>query len=349
MSMPSSHIPYLTYPAILVAVFARQMWLPVPAVLFLMMAGALGESGKLSLPAIILTGVVGCLLADFAWFQAGRRWGSRILRILCGFSADRRYCAKRARDVFARWGLRTLLIAKFIPGLDGVMPPLSGMQGAGVIEFLSFDAVGALLWTSAYCLIGYVFADRLNIVAGALDRVGGKLAIILGIPFACYLLWRVWELLRMVHQLRIRTISPALLQEKLAVGRIVAVLDLILCETDALPDTTPGIPGAIRIDPARLRTSSKVHVPDDVEIVLYCSSPKEVTSARVAVSLRHKGFRKVWVLEGGLKAWQNLNLPTSTKLGNPQETAARFGIEVAGRRRKGDGSLAVRLRRSRCK
>jgi len=208
------------------------------------------------------------------------------------------------------------------------------MQGASVLEFLSFDAVGALLWSSAYCLIGYVFVDRVNIVAADLHRVSGTLAIVLGIPFACYLLWRAWELFRMVHQLRIRTISPALLQEKLAAGKKVAVLDLILCEADALPDTTPGIPGAIRVDPARLRTSSKVHVPDDVELVLYCSSPKEVTSARVAVSLRHKGFRKVWVLEGGLKAWQRLNLPVKTKLGNPQETAARFGIEVAARRRK---------------
>jgi hypothetical protein len=109
-----------------VAVFARQMSLPVPAVLFLMMAGALGESAKLSLPAIILTGVVGCLMADFAWFQAIRQWGRRILRILCSFSADSRYCAQRARDVFSRWGLRTLMImiAKFIPGLDAVLPPI---------------------------------------------------------------------------------------------------------------------------------------------------------------------------------------------------------------------------------
>jgi membrane protein DedA with SNARE-associated domain len=134
--MSISHISFLTYPVILIAVFARQMCLPVPAVLLLMMAGALGESGRLSLPAIILTGVVGCLLADFAWFEAGRLWGSRILRILCSFSADRRYCAQRARDVFARWGLRTLMVAKCIPGLDGVMPPLSGMEGAGAIEFL---------------------------------------------------------------------------------------------------------------------------------------------------------------------------------------------------------------------
>jgi membrane protein DedA with SNARE-associated domain len=168
--MSSSHIPLLTYPAILLAVFARQMFLPVPAVLFLMMAGALGETGKLSLPAIIGTAVVRCLLADLSWFHAGRFWGSRILRILCSFSADSRNCAQRARDVFARWGLRTLMVAKFIPGLDGVMPPLSGMQGASVLEFLLFVAVGAFLWASAYCLIGYIFADRVTIVAAGLHR-----------------------------------------------------------------------------------------------------------------------------------------------------------------------------------
>jgi membrane protein DedA with SNARE-associated domain len=158
--MSSSHIPFLTYPAILVAVFARQMYLPVPAVLFLIMAGALGERGRLSLPVIILTAV-----ADLSWFHAGRIWGSRILGILCSFSADSRHCAQRARDVFARWGLHTLMVAKFIPGLDGVMPPLSGMQGAAAIDFLLFDTIGALLWASAYCLIGYIFADRVDILA----------------------------------------------------------------------------------------------------------------------------------------------------------------------------------------
>jgi membrane protein DedA with SNARE-associated domain/rhodanese-related sulfurtransferase len=331
--MTSDHISMITYPAILVAVFARQLCLPVPAVLFLMMGGALAESGKLRLSAIILTAVIGCLFADLAWFEAGRRWGSRILRILCSFSADRRYCAKRAKDVFVRWGLRTLTVAKFIPGLDGAMPPLSGMNGVGVIEFVLFDAVGSFLWSSAYCLVGYLFADRVNIAAAEIDRVSATLAVGLGIPFVCYLLWRAWELFRAMQQLRIRTISPVLLQEKLASGQKVAVLDLLLCEDDALSSRTGGIPGAIRVEPSRLRTSGKVHVPDDVQIVLYCSSPKEITSARVAVSLRHKGISKVWVLEGGLKAWQKLNLPISTQVGRGEEIATRFGIEVAERPR----------------
>ena len=195
--MPGSHIPIITYPAILFAVFARQMGLPVPAILFLMMAGALGQSGRLSLSAIILTAMVGCLPADFAWFQAGRWWGSRILRILCSLSSDPQYCARRARSVFARWGLGTLAISKFIPGLDGVMPPLAGMQGAGTIEFLLFDTAGAFLWSAAYCLLGYQFADRVNWISTMLHRPTGALAALVLIPIFGYVLWRAWELFRM--------------------------------------------------------------------------------------------------------------------------------------------------------
>ena len=331
-NMTSGHIPAISYPVILLAVFARQMCLPVPAVLFLVTAGALAESGKLNFLTIVMLGVVGCLFADLAWFEAGRRWGSRMLRLLCTFSADRRYCAKRARDVFSRWGLRSLLVAKFIPGLDGLMPPLSGMNGVGVLQFVLFDTVGALLWSGAYCFAGYVFASRLEKVSGMLNQVSGLLVVVVTAPLVGYLLWRAWELFRMMRQLRIRTITPVLLQQKLASGEKIALLDLLLFEGEEQEGRTGGIPGAVRIDPARLRSSTaKVRVPRDVKIVLYCSSLNEITSARVAVSLRHKGISKVWVLEGGLKAWRELNFPVTTELGSPEEIASRFGIEVIER------------------
>jgi membrane protein DedA with SNARE-associated domain len=72
--MTISHIPTITYPTILTAVFANQLCLPIPSVLFLITAGALVQSGRLNLATVILAGVVGSLLADYAWFMAGR-WG----------------------------------------------------------------------------------------------------------------------------------------------------------------------------------------------------------------------------------------------------------------------------------
>jgi membrane protein DedA with SNARE-associated domain/rhodanese-related sulfurtransferase len=326
--MTIAHIPSITYPVILMAVFANQICLPIPAVLFLITAGALVESGRLNFGSVILAGVVGSLLADYAWFIAGRWWGHRILvRGLCAFSTDGQRCTIRARRLFARWGLPSLMFAKFVPGLDGLMPPVAGMLNAASVPFLLFDAAGALFWSAGYCFVGYLFADRLEIVAATLGRASGILAIVLAC-ILCYFLWRVWELLHTMRELRLRTVSPALLHEKLQAGQRVAVLDLLDFEGHEDTTTIPGIPGAARISPTRLRSSPKVRVPADIQMVLCCSSPNQITSARTAVALRHIGISNVWVLEGGLQAWRKLDLPVTTKLSSPAELAARFGVEL---------------------
>jgi len=233
----------------------------------------------------------------------------------------------RARRLFARWGLPSLMFAKFVPGMDGLMPPVAGMLNAASVPFLFFDAAGALFWSAGYCFVGYLFADRLEIVAATLGRVSGLLAIVLA-GVLCYFIWRAWELLRTIRKLRLRTISPTLLHEKLQAGKRVAVLDLLDVEGQENTTTIPGIPGAARISPTRLRSSPKVRVPADIQMVLCCSSPNQITGARTAVALRHIGISNLWVLEGGLKAWRELDLPVTTKLSSPAELAARFGVEL---------------------
>jgi membrane protein DedA with SNARE-associated domain/rhodanese-related sulfurtransferase len=325
--MTASHTLTLTYPTIFLAVFANQLCLPVPAVLFLITAGALVAGGSLNLGSVILVGVVGSLLADYAWFMLGRWQGYRVVRALCSFSMDGQHCSVRARRFFARRGLPGLMFAKFVPGLDGLMPPLAGALNVTTVLFLIFDAVGALLWSAGYCVVGYVFADRLEVVAGTLARISGILAILLG-GVLCYLIWRAWELIRIMRQLRLRVVSPALLYQNLRTGKKVAVLDLLDVEGQDDTTTIPGIPGAARISPGPLRSSAKVRVPPDVQIVLYCSSPNQLTSARTALALRGKGISNVWVLQGGLKAWRELGLPMSTNLNSTETVAARFGIEL---------------------
>ena len=325
--MTASHTLTLTYPTIFLAVFANQLCLPVPAVLFLITAGALVAGGSLNLGSVILVGVVGSLLADYAWFMLGRWQGYRVVRALCSFSMDGQHYSVRARRFFARRGLPGLMFAKFVPGLDGLMPPLAGALNVTTVLFLIFDAVGALLWSAGYCFVGYVFADRLEVVAGTLARISGILAILLG-GVLCYLIWRAWELIRIMRQLRLRVVSPTLLYQNLQAGKKVVVLDLRDVEGQENAKAIPGIPGAARISPTPLRRSAKVRVPPDVQIVLYCSSPNQLTSARTALSLRRKGISNVWVLQGGLKAWRELGLPVTTNLTGPEAVAARFGIDL---------------------
>ena len=325
--MTTSAIPAITYPTILLAVFANQLCLPVPAVLFLITAGALVGTGSLNFSIVVLVGVVGSLAADYAWFMAGRWGGFRVVRTLCAFSANGQHSAVRARTLFARWGLPGLVLAKFVPGLDGLMPPLAGALNVTTVLFLLFDAMGALFWSAGYCFLGYLFSDRLNVVAAMVAGTSKILAIVLACVL-CYLLWRAWELLRTIRQLQLRTISPALLHEKLQAGDRIAVLDLLDVEGQEDPTIVAGIPGAARISPTPLRSSVQVRVPTDVQLVLCCSSRNQITSARTAVLLRRKGITNVWVLEGGLKAWRELDLPVTTELCTAAQVAARFGVEL---------------------
>jgi membrane protein DedA with SNARE-associated domain/rhodanese-related sulfurtransferase len=316
----------LSYPILGLSVFARQLCLPVPAVLFLMTAGALARSGDLHMSLILFVGVGGCLAGDLVWFEAGRHWGSRIMRIICGFSSDPQYASQKAREAFRRWGLRSLFVAKFVPGLDGVTPPLAGLEGSNRIAFLAYDAVGSLAWAAAYAGIGFLFAKSLETIAMTLSRFGDLLAALIGIPLACYIVWRSWVMIRMLRRLRLRRMTPLLLHQKLSSGEKFAIIDLLSFDEER--QDRPGLPGAFRIDPARLRARSKVISPKDLGIILYCYSSGELTSARVAVSLKKKGIINVWILEGGLAAWERAGLPVTSKLSSQEEVAKRYGIQI---------------------
>jgi len=316
----------LTYTSIWLAVFARQLCLPVPAVLFLMTAGALVMEGHLHLPLVLLAGVLGCLCGDGVWFWLGRRWGSRVIRLVCGLSGDPRVCVTKSRKTFDKWGLRILVVAKFVPGLDGVTPPLAGAEGATLQGFVAYDSVGALLWSGAYVALGVVFANQLDRGLRLAEHFGALLGLVIGVPLLTYVAWRLLHLIQVIRHLRLRRISPALLQRRIDDGDKIAIMDLLYFE--AREAEVAGIPGAVRIDPTRLRNGPRLVVPKDVNIVLYCTSKNEFTSARVADTLKKRGFDDVWILEGGLDAWVLEERPVTMQLSTPEEAAARVGIVI---------------------
>jgi len=315
----------LTYLGVALAVLANQLCLPVPAVVFLMAGGAHGD---MRAGVIILLSVLPCLAADGLWFWFGRKWGAQAIRLLCRFSHDPRNCSRNAHEKFHRHGLPLLCVAKFFPGLDGLMPPLAGAEGVSVTKFLALDSVGSLLWSSFYVGLGFCFSDQLEIAIGWAKQFGTVIALAIGVPLGLYTAWRGLTLVRMIRRLQVRRISPPMLDRKLRSNSKVAVLDLSDFEEEAGSEQPEAIPGAFRVDPSRLRKSPRITVPDDVEIVLYCSSQRDLVSARVAVGLEGIGVKDVWVLEGGLRAWRNHGFPVSRSQEAPEKVAQRLGITL---------------------
>jgi membrane protein DedA with SNARE-associated domain/rhodanese-related sulfurtransferase len=326
--MPAMSHLELTYSGVLLAVLANQLCLPVPSVVFLMAAGALSAHGRMSAIVIALLSVPPCLAADGLWFWFGRQWGSRALRVLCRFTSDPRGHAENAHRKFRRYGMALLCVAKFFPGLDGLIPPLAGAEGVSLAGFLALDAVGSVLWSASYVALGYAFSDQLDLAIKWVNHFGTLLGIVIGLPIVLYAGWRGGALIQMIRKLRVCRISPAALYKKLKSKSKVAVLDLLEFDEDTDPNTPAAIPGAFRVDPTRLRESPRLFVPGDVQIVLYSSSERDLLSARVAIALQRIGIDNVWVLEGGLRAWREKDFPMSPSHDAPEAVAERVGVRL---------------------
>jgi membrane protein DedA with SNARE-associated domain/rhodanese-related sulfurtransferase len=318
----------LTYAGVLIAVLANQLCLPVPGILFLMAAGALSAHGHMQTSLVVVLSVLPCLAADGIWFLLGRQWGSQTMRLLCRFSADPRTCSRNAHEKFGRYGLPLLCVAKFLPGLDAVIPPLAGAEGVSPAGFFALDAVGSFLWSAFYVGVGYIFSNQLEIAAGWAKHFGTAAGLAIGVPCCLYAGWRGLILILMIRRLDVRRVSPAMLQRKLRSGSKVAVLDLLDFEDETGMESPQAIPGAFRIDPSRLRSSPQIFVPDDVEIVLYCSSQSGIVSAQAALELKRIGVENVWVLEGGLHGWREKGLPLSQFPEAPEAVAERLGVSL---------------------
>ena len=158
------------------ALFAHQLGFPLPGPLFLLAAGALVASGKLSFVVVLGLAVAAIVLADWPWYEAGRRWGDRVVHFIHRLTRDPDYHDRRAKESFARYGPSILLVSKFVPGLDAVAPPLAGTSRTSCVRFLAFDAAGAALYSLTYTGLGYVFTDDLDRAAAYVGRAGAVLA-----------------------------------------------------------------------------------------------------------------------------------------------------------------------------
>lgn len=301
-------------------VLGRQACLPIPANLILVAAGALARSGRLSLPGAVGLAVLTFLLADLAWYEAGHRLGNRTLHFLFGLSRDPEACVHKATGAFARRGVKTLLVSKFVLGFDAVAAPLAGASGTHLSQFLIFDTLGAVFWCTTYAGLGYIFSDQLEIVAAHIVRLGIFVALAVAAGCGYYIAYKVarWE--HFVRQLRLARISPEELRDKLKSGEDILIVDLQGRANNSIEPMA--IPGAVRIDPRRLERYKDIEISSAQEVVLYSGYPGEFTSARVALALRQKGVEHVRPLAGGLQAWRDRGFPVTSECRIPASPIA---------------------------
>jgi membrane protein DedA with SNARE-associated domain/rhodanese-related sulfurtransferase len=281
-------------------VFVEQIGIPIPAIPTLVVAGALAADGKLSAFAVFAVALLACVIADVTWYVAGRRYGNRVMRILCGISLTPDSCVSETQARFERWGINTLLIAKFVPGIALLAPPLAGATRIRWLPFLLFNTTGGALWVLAGMGGGMLLGSQIERLLEYLDSYGAAAVFLIGALVAAYIAFKWWERHRFYAMLRMARISVDELHRLMDEGVAPLVVDVRSQIARTLEPRH--IPGALHLPLQGFEQHIK-ELPRDREIIVYCSCPNEASAAQVAKLLMNSGFVRVRPLLGGLEAW----------------------------------------------
>ena len=287
-----------------VTVLIEQIGLPLPCYPILVVTAALSARGAYNVPQLIAVSVIACLLADYAWFRAGARFGRRVLTLMCRISLSPDSCVRQTESIYERWGAPSLLIAKFVPGFGAVATAMAGVVGVSPLAFVLFDAMGAAIWTGVAAALGWIFRDAVDDILAVIASAGRVGLLAIACAFALYLMAKLVQRQRLRRQLRMARVSAEELSDMLKGEPRPLVIDV----RSAGSREGGMIPGSRWIE---------VHAPDEElrslpvadEVIIYCACPNEASAAAVAKRLMNAGFRRVRPLKGGIDAWVASGLP----------------------------------------
>jgi membrane protein DedA with SNARE-associated domain/rhodanese-related sulfurtransferase len=279
--------------------------LPLPIIPTLMAAAALASDSAYQIAAIVVAGAGGSLLAEFALYWCGLRYGQRFLALLCRVSFSPDFCVRQTEAMFAKVGLWSLVFAKFVPGLSLVPVAMAGVTKMPVVAFLLLDGIGSLLFVGAAAALGLIFQGAIASAIATLADFGtlGGLAVVAAIGFYALVKW--WRRRLFIRQLRIDRITVPELRSLMDDGREVVILDVRPKDVRAQDGI---IPGAIAAHPEDIDPIVRDYA-RDAEIVVYCDCPNEESAATAAKHLKQAGFKRIRPLLGGIEAWVEAGHP----------------------------------------
>lgn len=280
-------------------VLLEQLGLPVPAIPTLVVAGALAAAGRLPGTGVYALALAACLIGDSTWYLAGRLYGVRVMRLLCRISLTPDTCVRQTQSSFERWGAKALVIAKFIPGLSMIAPPLAGATRMSFLRFTGASLLGSALWVGAALLAGVLLRPEIERLLPRLAGIGGALIVLVLTLLGAYILFKWWERRRFYAALDMARISVAELYAQMQGEPPPLVVDVRSATAQGLE--LRRIPGALHL-PVQEVAGHVGKLPRDREIILYCTCPNEASAAQAARVLLDHGFR-VRPLHGGLDAW----------------------------------------------
>jgi membrane protein DedA with SNARE-associated domain len=249
---------------------AEAIGLPFPAAIALVAAGAAVAAHALWGPYVLFAAVTALLLGDTVQFWLGRYMGWALLGFLCRVSINPETCILRSAESFYKRGKVTLVIAKFIPGVNTMAAPLAGSMKMRFWQFLQLDFVGAMFYSLTYLLVGYLSRDFLAATLRGFHAAGRAMEVVVVAALVVYAIYRIVQyrknkMYRVVPRIQVQELAARLASEDASRVQIVDVRSHGYYDSGSAR-----IKNSIRIEPNNLEEEIK-NLSQDKDIYLYCT------------------------------------------------------------------------------
>ncbi|MGI8959712.1 MAG: rhodanese-like domain-containing protein [Bryobacteraceae bacterium] len=203
-----------------------------------------------------------------------------------------------------------LVLAKFVPGINTLAPPLAGSMNMRFVQFFALDLAGASLYAGVWCGAGFQFSDLLATFTSRYQTGGRILLWLVGLALAIYFGYHLWLLLKAGVLSYVPRVSASEVARRFYSDLYHDMVVVDVRSHGYYSNKAYRVRGSVRLEPNTLLQQTE-SLPKDKEIILYCTCHREATSLRVARILQQHGFRSS-VMKGGLRAWKRGGFPLET-------------------------------------
>ena len=290
------------YTVLFLLVLAEALGVPVPAALALLIAGASSAKDPSRLGFVVLIAVSALLLGDGLLFLLGRHTGWWLLGILCKLSLNPDSCILRSAESFRRRGRMLLVLAKFVPGINSLAPPMAGSMQMRFVQFFPLDVAGALLYAGVWAATGFLFSGFIAPLTNGYKAGSRLLPWVLASAIAGYFGYKLFRLLQAGPLSYVPRVSASEVARRFYSESYDDMAIFDVRSHGYYSEKASRIKGSLRLEPNTILQHIG-SLPKDKELILYCTCLREATSLRVARILQQHGFRSA-VIKGGLRAWK---------------------------------------------
>ena len=131
-------------------------FLPGDSLLFA--AGVLAARGSLHVNLVFLILSIAAISGDAVNYHIGYYLGDRVFQNKDSRVFKREYL-ERTQRYYAKYGGKTIVLARFVPIVRTFAPLLAGVGRMQYLRFAVYNVSGGLFWISLFTYAGYLFSE----------------------------------------------------------------------------------------------------------------------------------------------------------------------------------------------